>query len=195
MLDRFPLYGRRLALALALVPLLGLLAAPAAAEDDAELVSFRLGLRVRLALLDKLGVDAVRVDVAAREGGAVHLTGVVKKRATAELAADVARQVPGVTKVSDDLKVQEYEETREKSAVVAAEAERELKDAALEVKVRVALVEQLGRDGFRIGTDAASGVVSLELPAGLAPERRRQAVEIASKVNGVEKVIELEKRK
>ena len=42
-----------------------------------------------------------------------------------------------------------------------AEAEHELADAKLETEVAIALVDRLGSDGFRIDTEAASGVVTL----------------------------------
>ena len=170
------------------------LPAPAAAgESSAETSSLMLELRVKMTLLEKLGVDALRIEVDSK-GSKIQLAGTVKKRATAELAEEVTRSVAGVTRVRSKLKVAEYQESSEKLGNAATEAEREVKDSLLEVKVRSALVDQMGRDGFRIGTDAASGVVSLEFPAGFAAARRDQAMEIVGKVGGVERVIELAKR-
>ena len=59
--------------------------------------------------------------------------------------------------------------------------------------MRVALIDRLGRDGFRIGTDVAGRVVTLELPKDLGADRRREAVRVVKAVEGVEKVIELDK--
>ena len=63
-----------------------------------------LALRVKLELLQKLGTDALRVEVDS-QGDKVRLSGEVKKRATAELAEDVARKVEGVRSVENDLRV------------------------------------------------------------------------------------------
>jgi osmotically-inducible protein OsmY len=130
-----------------------------------------LGLRVKLELLSKLGE--------------------VKKRATSELASEVARQVEGVTAVDNRIEVKgEGGDTVDQAL---AEAEKELADAALETRVRLALVDRLGRDGFRIGTDAASGVVTLEFPKRLEKSRRREAMKTARGVEGVTKVVALDK--
>lgn len=178
----------------ALVVLLGLAAcdrlqpAAEASEESGRAV----GLRVKLELLQKLGTDALRVDVDS-DGGKVRLSGEVKKRATAELAEDVARKVAGVTSVTSDLRVAGEPAPTSSADAMIAEAEREVSDAALEVKVRLALVDRLGSDGFRIGTDAASGVVTLEFPAGMERTRRRDAIATAEKVSGVTQVIALDK--
>jgi osmotically-inducible protein OsmY len=149
-----------------------------------------LGLRVKLELLSKLGADSLRIDVEA-QGGSVVLAGEVKKRATSELASEVARQVEGVTAVDNRIEVKgEGGDTVDEAL---AEAEKELADAALETRVRLALVDRLGRDGFRIGTDAASGVVTLEFPKGLEKPRRREAMKTARRVDGVTKVVALDK--
>lgn len=162
----------------------------AAALPSAETSSLMLELRVKMTLLEKLGIDALRVDVGSK-GSRILLTGTVKQRATAELAEEVAHSVEGVRRVKNSLKVAEYQASSEKVGVAATEAEREVRDSLLEVKVRAALVDQMGRDGFRIGTDVASGVVSLEFSAGFDAARRDQALAIAGKVSGVERVIEL----
>lgn len=184
-------------LVVSLVLLVGLAACDrlqsAAGTAEEEPASTRaLALRVKLELLQKLGTDALRIDVD-NQGGAVRFAGEVRKRATAELAEDVAKKVSGVTSVANDLTVAgEPAPTADADAFVA-EAEREVSDAALEVRVRLALVDRLGSDGFRIGTDAASGVVTLEFPAGMERSRRRDAMATAEKVKGVEKVVALDK--
>jgi len=162
-------------------------------KSGAEIHS--LALRVKLELLKKLGVDAVHIDVEAEDGGIV-LAGEVKKRATAELAEEIAGKVRGVRDVKSRLRVAEAEraggaETKLDRAL--GEAEAEVRDAALETRVRLALVDRLGSDGFRIGTDAASGVLTLEFPRSIDRQRRREAVRTAEAVDGVEKVISLEK--
>jgi len=162
--------------------------AASAAEDSSHAV----GLRVKLELLQKLGTDALRIDVDS-DGGKVRLSGEVKKRSTAELAEDVAKKVEGVTSVTSDLQVAGEPAPTSSADALLSEAEREVADAALEVKVRMAFVVRLGSDGFRIGTDAASGVVTLEFPASMERSRRRDAMATAEKVSGVTKVVALDK--
>jgi osmotically-inducible protein OsmY len=164
--------------------------AGAADEDSAS--TRALALRVKLELLQKLGTDALRIDVD-NEGGEVRLAGEVKKRSTAELAEDITKKVSGVTAVANDLQVAGEPAPTASTDAFVAEAEREVSDAALEVRVRLALVDRLGSDGFRIGTDAASGVVTLEFPAAFERARRRDAMATAEKVKGVEKVVALDK--
>jgi len=154
-----------------------------------------LALRVKLELLRKLGVDALHVDVEA-EGGRIVLAGEVKKRATAELAEEIAGKVSGVRRVESRLKVAETTAgsgSATKLDRALGEAEAEVRDAALETRVRLALVDRLGSDGFRIGTDAASGVVTLEFPGSIDRQRRREAMRVTEAVEGVSKVISLEK--
>jgi osmotically-inducible protein OsmY len=74
-----------------------------------------------------------------------------------------------------------------------SEAERELKDGLLEAKLRVALVDKLGSDGFQIGTEAADGVVTLEVAKNLPSQRRAEAKQVAAGVGGVTKVVVIEK--
>lgn len=164
------------------------------ADDDVETTSLRLELKIKMTLLDKLGVDGLRVETRASDAGRVVLAGEVKKRETRELAADVAKSVEGVREVVNEIRVEGQDDQPETVGAAVAEAEREVKDAGLELKVRLALVDQMGRDGFRVGTDAAGSTVSLEFPAGFDRDRRRQAIELAKKVPGVERVVDLDKK-
>lgn len=174
--------------------LLALLAAcqPSAGSASRDEATLAVGLRVKAELLAKLGTDSLRIDVDA-DDGAIRLSGEVKKRATAELAEEVAKSVEGVRSVDNRLRVAE---SGEESAADRAlsEAEAELRDAALETRVRIALIDRMGRDGFRIGTDAASGVLTLEFPRGMERSRRREAVRIAERLDGVDRVISVDKR-
>jgi osmotically-inducible protein OsmY len=151
-----------------------------------ETANWKTTLKVKLALLEKLGGDALRVDVDT-VGDEVRLGGTVAKRETMELAETVARSVEGVAKVDNDLRVAE-------PSGAATEAESEVKDAVLESKVRLALIDKLGSDGFRIGTEAASGVVTLEIPAGMSRARRAEAEDVTRGVSGVSKVVSVDKR-
>jgi HSP20 family molecular chaperone IbpA len=190
---RFPLF---LAFLIALATLLTACAregAPASVSPSASKSGSAraVGLRVKLELLQKLGADALRIDVEA-EGGRVVLAGEVEKRATAELAEEVARKVEGVVSVASEIEVAGAGESEPVDRALA-EAEHELTDAALEVRARIALVDRLGSDGFRIGTDAASGVLTLEFPKSMPGARRREAVRVAKRVEGVQRVVSLER--
>ena len=49
------------------------------------------------------------------------------------------------------------------------------------------------RVGFKIGTEVASGVVTLEFKADLADARRLEATTVVEGVEGVTKVLQIEK--
>ncbi|KAB2964174.1 MAG: BON domain-containing protein [Thermoanaerobaculia bacterium] len=175
-------------IAFALIAALVALPAVAAADTVADGTTT---LKVKLALLTKLGADSLKINVDSLDG-AVSLDGMVAKRETAELAKTVAAGVEGVAKVDSHLSV---ETPPAEGAVTRAvgEAEAEVKDGILESKVRLALVDKLGSDGFRIGTEAASGVVTLEFGAEIPDERRSMAVKAVEGIEGVTKVLSLDK--
>jgi len=155
--------------------------------------SLKLELRTRKVLLEKLGIDGMRVDVRAADG-IVWLSGTVKQRETAELAESVVKSLDGVSRVENEIRLEEYENTKERTTVAANETERELKDAALHSRVRAVLIDRLGRDGFRIGIDTAGTAVSLSFPSGIDSARRKDAIRVVRQMSGVEKVIDLEKK-
>jgi len=71
--------------------------------------------------------------------------------------------------------------------------EAEVKDAMLSTKIRLALGDKMGSDGFKIGTEVADGVVTLEFAKDFANARRREASKVVENVAGVTKVISIEK--
>lgn len=164
--------------------------APAAwgADEGTELHEGLLMLRVKGALLAKLGTDGLRVGVDVA-GSKVTLTGEVEKRSTEELAKEVALGVDGVSSVDNRLTVAKSDGKTPVAATVA-DAEREVADAALETRVKVRLVGEIGRYGLRIEVEATDGVVSLR---GKVPdtERERLALAAARAVDGVKKVVDL----
>ena len=175
------------ALAVALLSAVGSAGASEAKADWATT------LEVKLALLTKLGTDSLHIDVDTTEGK-VALAGTVEKRETAELATGITRSVEGVTSVDNDLRVQATERTASESKAALVEAESEVKDAILETKIRIAFLDQLGSDGFKVGTEAASGVVTLEFDPALPVELRQKAMAAARSVDGVDKVVSVERK-
>ncbi|MBP1642003.1 MAG: transporter [Acidobacteria bacterium] len=179
---------RTITTVLALVGVLTLGALEARASDNQS--DSTTTLKVKLALLEKLGTDALRVDVDTN-GGDVHLGGTVRERETAELASTITRSVAGVQSVDNDLEVRGTPDT---VGGAVAEGENEVKDAMLESRVQLELIDKLGSDGFRIGAEVASGVVTLKFPADLSAGRRDEARSAARAVDGVAEVIWVEQR-
>lgn len=161
-----------------------------AAETQAD---WATTLNVKLALLNKLGTDSLHVDVDAK-AGAVTLTGTVHKRETRELAETIAKSVKGVSSVDNDVVFEANATNPSKVGAAAGEAEAEVKDALLETKVRIALVDKLDSNGFKIGTEAASGVVTLEFDRDFSAMQRQEAIKIVKGVDGVTKVLSVDKK-
>jgi hyperosmotically inducible protein len=157
-----------------------------------EKANWTTTLNVKLALLNKLGNDSLRIEVET-ESGAVTLKGTVNKRETLELAETVAETVSGVKTVDNDLHLKANEQNPSTASVAAGEAEAEVKDAVLETKIRLQLVDKMGTDGFRVGTEAASGVITLEFSSEFSAARRQEAIRIVEGVGGVTKVISVNK--
>ncbi len=168
-----------------LVPVAALVAgaafalAPQSADAD-----WMTTAKVKLGLLEKLGADALEIHVETTEG-VVHLTGDVEKRESRELAPRIAESVAGVSSVDNDLRL---EPSGAYGGSKTAEAEAEVKDAMLEMRVRIALIDALGTDGFAVGTEAANGMVVLEFAPEAAKEMRSRAVKVVRALEGVEKV-------
>jgi osmotically-inducible protein OsmY len=162
--------------------------AAVAADEPAD---WTTKLKVKLVLLEKLGVDSLRVEVDS-DAGAVTLQGTVNKRETRELAETITKSVEGVKAVRNEVRLAASVENPSRMSVAAGEAEAEVKDAVLSTRIRLALVEKLGADGLAIGMEVADGVAALTFPHDFAAARRREAVEIARGVDGVSKVVSVE---
>lgn len=168
--------------------------APAAtgneAADDGAVADALLGLEVRGRLLDRLGWDGLRVGVEV-SGDAVTLDGEVRERSTQELAEEVALSVDGVHSVDNRLTVRSAEADEETPVGDAvADAELEVQDAALEVRVKANLFKEIGRHAREVEVEATDGEVSLR---GRLPDeaRKRLALEAARGTKGVVEVIDL----
>ena len=150
-------------------------------------------LNVKLALLEKLGADSLHIEVETVAGD-VTLKGNVVKRETLELAQSVAQSVAGVKSIKSDMHVEANVTNPNQAGVAAGETEAEVKDAILSTKIRMALVGSMGNDGFKIGTVAANGVVTLEFDKDFSSARRSDAAKIVKAVDGVTKVIAVDKK-
>jgi osmotically-inducible protein OsmY len=161
-------------------------------SSQATLDDSTMALHVKLALLEKLGNDSLHVEVGVT-GAMVMLSGTVDKRETMELASTVAKTVPGVTDVDNKVRLESSVANSSRPGAAVGEADSEVKDALLETRLRLALIDSMGSDGFTIGTDAASGVVTLAFGHDLTDARRKQAMEVARHLSGVSKVISVDK--
>ena len=149
-----------------------------------------LATDIRLALIEKLGFDALSIHVDTT-GGRVYLTGGVEKRATQELAEEVARSVPGVTRVENRLTLRPGEGPPESTVSKAVTStELEVQDAALELRVGKNLLGEIGRHALSLEVESTDGVVSVR---GQVPDRQRKdlALRAAQGTSGVKKVIDL----
>lgn len=143
--------------------------------------------RIRVALLERLKEDGLRVSIATREG-AVDLSGAVKNPPNVELAARAAASVKGVRSVRNRVTVADGTQGAEPPvARVVGTVERSVGDALLEGRVKTRLLEQLGKVAFKVGVDASDGVVTL---SGAVPDEARKllATGIARGTSGVKDV-------
>ena len=149
-------------------------------------------LKVKLALLDKLGSDTLQIDVSSL-GGIVRLGGRVDRQKTKERAATVAMSVRNVDRVENAIRLEAAVATPNQAVAAVGEADAEVKNAVLETRLRLALLDQMGSEGHSVGTEAASGVVTLSFDHAFSTASRERAVAIASGMAGVSKVVSVDK--
>jgi hyperosmotically inducible protein len=140
--------------------------------------------RIRVALLEQLGSDGLRVQISTRDGE-VELSGHVRKRSNRELAERAARSVSGVHGVRNGIAVSSEGGGNEAPvARVVGKVERDVANAVLEGKVKARLLEGIGRVALGIEVEARDGLVSL---TGTVPDSAREklAVQIAQGTPGV----------
>lgn len=150
----------------------------------------RLAASIHVALLEQLGEDALGIETRVSGNKAV-LSGEVGRRSSEELAEEVALSVDGIDRVSNHLRTRGTAGAKKGRVQKALDdAGHEVEDAALETRVGIALLEELGRHAFGIEVEATDGVVSLR---GHVPdeERRELAKRTAAGITGVEKVLDL----
>lgn len=167
-----------------------------AAADDSALADAALELKVKTALLTKIGWDMIDVDVEAQNGH-VWLDGATENRSHQELAIEVARAVEGVDKVDNRLKLEEPKAEAESHTPVTdtvekgmSNAESEVRDAILESRVKTALINAIGTHAFDIEVEATDGEVSLR---GTLEDGRHEelALDTTRECEGVDHVIDL----
>lgn len=166
------------------------LASAAFADDKSD---WAVTKDVKLALLGKLGADALRIDVETK-GGNVNLIGTVNKRETKELASTIAKSVKGVGTIDNDLELAATVNNPSAVGAAVTEGEAEVKDATMEATVRWALLDKLGTEGVKVGTEAASGVITLEFEKDWSAAKREAAVVAVKGLDGVKKVVTIDKR-
>jgi len=172
----------RLVLLLVLGSALGIAAtgAPATVNDAV------LNGKVRTALLEKFGTDALGISIDAN-GSSVVLSGSVDKPETKAGARPAAAAVKGVGSVQDRITLGHGPATRTREAT--AEAERNFENALLEARVKGRLLEQVGENAFKIGVHAKSGIVTLD---GAVPTAaiHATALQTARGTKGVVRVVD-----
>ncbi|MHB8799282.1 MAG: BON domain-containing protein [Thermoanaerobaculia bacterium] len=161
--------------------------APARAEassSDPEVSKALTSVAVKAKLIEKLGVDGLRIAVQ-MNGTTAVLTGQVEKKESKELAKEVALSVADVKDVDNRLT---QNPTKEPSA--SKDFELEIRDGVLETKVKNILLTEVGVNAMKIEVEATNGVVSLR---GTVPsaEIAKAAVEKAKATSGVKKVVNL----
>ncbi|MBZ5588448.1 MAG: BON domain-containing protein [Acidobacteriia bacterium] len=143
--------------------------------------------RVRVALLERLKEDGLRVTIEAH-GGNIELSGQVERSANVQLAERVAASVDGVRTVHSSVTLAANGQALEPPvAHILGKVERGFADVLLEARVKVRLLSELGKVAFEVEVDAARGVVTLK---GTVPDadRRKLATGIVRSTSGVKEV-------
>ncbi len=159
-------------------------------SEAQQIEDAQLAARVRGELLAKLGSDALGIQPQVTTHTAT-LWGQVLERSSQELAREVALSVPGIDRVKNRIKVDKSAEDRRSLVGKTIDhSGAELRDAATENRVGMALLGELGRYGLDIEVESSDGIVSLR---GRMPdqERKQRALKTTQEIEGVQKVIDL----
>ncbi|MGD1147164.1 MAG: BON domain-containing protein [Thermoanaerobaculaceae bacterium] len=146
--------------------------------------------RVRVALLERLKEDGLRVTIDAQDGN-IELSGRVEKPENVDLAGRVAGSVDGVRSVKSRVALVADGQTLEPPVAHAlGKVEHGVADALLEARVKALLLSELGKVAFKVGVDANNGVVTL---SGTVPDadRRKLATAVVRSTSGVKEVRDL----
>jgi osmotically-inducible protein OsmY len=165
---------------IALLLTLGASSAAWAAPDDLR----KREVEIEAALVARLGDDARSIRAVVIDSH-VLLVGTVQERVTQELAKEVALSLAGVERASNRVVALNDPTLLDGKAMV------EGKDVELEIKVKRALARDAGDTVARaLEVEAVDGVVCLRGTTADAAGRAR-AIEVATKVPGVVRVLDL----
>lgn len=165
-----------------------LAASPAAASGakagphSPEVSEAMTAIDVRSRLIEKLGTDALRINVSFT-GETATLTGEVAKSSSQGLAGEVAKSVKGVRKVDNKL-------TQKDAPGAVGASEASVKNVSLELKVKAVLLGEVGTNALKIEVEVVDGVVSLRGKMD-SPETAKAAVTKTHAIKGVTKVVDL----
>ena len=143
-------------------------------------------LKVRTALLDRFGTDALGIAIDAN-GPKVVLSGHVDRPATRDGAKAVAASVKGVASVENRIALGNGPATRTRAAT--SKAKKNLRNSLLEARVKGRLLEQVGENAFKIDVHAEDGVVTLRGSVPTAPIHAT-ALDTAKGTKGVTRVVD-----
>jgi osmotically-inducible protein OsmY len=139
-------------------------------------------LSVQSKLIGKLGADALRITVHV-SGETATLTGEVAKKSSQKLAEAVALSVEGIKKVDNQV-------TQKTPPAALANAEANVEDTVLLIKVKTILLTDIGVDALKIDVDVTNGIVSLRGKLGNAGTNE-EAIKKTRSIEGVKKVVNL----
>ncbi len=150
-------------------------------QAQVELSRATREMYVSIALLERLGSDALKIDTTVR-GSTATLDGTVPTETAREQAADAALGVTGIDDVDNRLNV-----AADAGEAAAGAAGSDLAEATLEAKVRLRLLQTLGRDA--LGIDVTVDGTSVALGGSVASSAvRDEAVTATRETPGVEAV-------
>jgi hyperosmotically inducible protein len=139
--------------------------------DDATITS-----RVNMAFVQDPVVNTLEIDVDTLEGNVI-LTGVVINRVEADRAVELAKGVPGVVKVTDNLQIG------------AKSMGQSFNDKILSSKIKTKLIMEPNIRSLNIDVDVDNGVVTL---SGIVDSEKikQRVIQIARTTNGTRKVVD-----
>ncbi len=162
-----------------------------------QLHEMLLGLKVWIALLEKMGLEAMDLRIDA-EGNRVFLRGAVASASAARRAREVAASVEGVGEVESEIRLKPtggsgadtVAGVKEKAVRTTRTVKREVGDALLEARIKTKLLSEVGTNAMRIDVEASRGMVSLK-GAVKSHEVKTLALAAARGTTGVRSVVDL----
>jgi osmotically-inducible protein OsmY len=141
--------------------------------------------KVRLALLEALGTDALRLEIDVDEGN-VSLSGNVREPNSRDQARELALKVDGVNDVQADIHLVA---AGSDDVEPSKDMDEKISDRMLEAKVRLKLLGAIGAPALKIGIAADDGAITLSGSVA-DPKLRAQISKTAKDTEGVSRVID-----